>query len=333
MQPRHSRETVIPVLPSVVYFIPPISVRNGIGGGVSPILEHYMNTAKLVPILLLVLCLSSCATQTVAEARTGTVTTSDGTRLSGGVTDLSANEIQIAGSDGSSHTVKKSQVRSIEYADAVPMPPPAGPAVPGPRSAPAAAKPVRVHEEHYHPTPAVISTSTYTVPVDTELSVRSEETIDSETAVEGQTFAAEVTQDVLDEEGSVVIPDGSNAQIVIKSASKGSRFRGASDLVLDLQSVSVGGKRYMISAVDIEKKGRESVGVNKRTAIFTGAGAAIGAVVGAISGGKKGAAIGAASGAGAGAIAQVITSGNSIKVPVETVLTFRLDKPLKVIAK
>jgi len=192
---------------------------------------------------------------------------------------------------------------------------------------------MRPHVEHYHPTPEVISTKTYVVPADTELSVRTEDTIDSETAVEGQTFAAEITQDVLDADGNVVIPDGSNAQIVIKSASEGSRFHGASDLVLDLQSVSVGGKRYQTSAVDIEKKGRESVGVNKRTAIFTGAGAAIGAVVGAIGGGKKGAAIGAASGAGAGAIAQVITSGNSIRVPVETILTFRLDKPLKVTAK
>jgi hypothetical protein len=227
------------------------------------------------------------------------------------------------------------QVRSIAYADAVPANarPGSVPATARPASVPAASLPLPPHEEHYHPTPAVISTKTNVVPVNAELAVRTEDTIDSDTAAEGQIFAAEITQDVLDDEGNVVIPYGSNAQIVIKSATKGSRFHGASDLVLDLQSVSVGGRRYLIDTVDIERKGREGVGVNKRTAVFTGAGAAVGAIVGAIAGGGKGAAIGAASGAGAGAIAQVVTSGNSIKVPVETILTFRLDKPLKVTAK
>jgi outer membrane lipoprotein SlyB len=72
------------------------------------------------------------------------------------------------------------------------------------------------------------------------------------------------------------------------------------------------------------------VGVNKRTAVFTGGGAAIGAIIGAIAGGGKGAAIGAASGAGAGAVTQIVTKGNSIKVPAETILTFKLDRTLQV---
>ena len=43
----------------------------------------------------------------------------------------------------------------------------------------------------------------------------------------------------------------------------------------------------------------------------------------------KGAAIGAGSGAGAGALTQVLTKGR-IKVPVESILTFQLDKPIRV---
>jgi len=127
-----------------------------------------------------------------------------------------------------------------------------------------------------------------------------------------------------------VIPDGSNAKIVIKSASKGGRFVGESDLVLDLRAVSVEGQEYLIGTSDITKSGQQGVGANKRTAIFTGSGAAIGAIIGAIAGGGKGAAIGAASGAGAGAITQVVTKGGSIKVPAETILTFKLDRPLRV---
>lgn len=299
-----------------------------------------MKTTMLLAVLAIALGgFSACSNPTTAGAnpRTATVTMSDGNRLSGTVTESSATELKIAGTDGSSHMVPMDQVRSIEYGDAVAAAPPAGPATPATAArrspTPATTAPLRPHVEHYHPTPAVISTKTYVVPADTELSVRIEDTIDSETAAEGQVFAAEITKDVLDADGNIVIPDGSNAQIVIKSASKGSRFHGASDLVLDLQSVSVGGRRYLIDTADIERKGRESVGANKRTAVFTGTGAAVGAIVGAITGGGKGAAIGAASGAGAGAIAQVITSGNSIKVPVETILTFRLDKSLKVTAK
>jgi len=41
--------------------------------------------------------------------------------------------------------------------------------------------------------------------------------------------------------GDVVVPRGAKAQIVIRSATKGNRFHGTSDLVLDLQSISVGG--------------------------------------------------------------------------------------------
>jgi hypothetical protein len=296
-------------------------------------------TAFVPALLVMLLGMSACSTQPAAVPRSATVTMQDGTRLSGAITDSTANEVKVAGADGSAHTVPMAQVRSIEYADADPVIPAAVTAAPAkapsvPASVrPATPKPARVHEEHYHPTPEVISTKTYVVPAGAELSVRMEDTVDSETAAEGQIFAAELTQDVLDAEGNVVIPDGSNAQIVIKSASRGGRFHGASDLVLDLQSVSVGGRRYQISAVDIERKGRESVGVNKRTAVFTGAGAAIGAVIGALGGGGKGAAIGAASGAGAGAIAQVVTSGNSIRVPVETILTFRLDQALRVTAR
>ena len=165
----------------------------------------------------------------------------------------------------------------------------------------------------------------------TELPVRNEEAIDSANAVEGQVYAAEIAGDVRDAEGAVVIPRGSNAQIVIRSASRGGRFHGASDLVLDLQSVSVEGQRYHLSTADLVEKGHSGIGTNKRTGEFMGGGAAVGAIIGAIAGGGKGAAIGAGSGAGAGALTQILTKGGSIKVPVESVLTFRLDRPLRVV--
>ncbi len=237
------------------------------------------------------------------------------------VISSSASEIQLAGDDKINRTIPMSQVRAVDYGDAQSAQTPGAPTPPDADD--------RMHDNHQHPIEAAITTKTFDLPPGTLLSVRNEETIDSARAVEGQAFAAEVTKDVRDATGDIVIPRGSNAQIVIKSASKGGHFRGASDLVLDLASVAVDGRMYRISTRDLAERGHDGIGVNKRTGEFAGGGAAVGAIIGAIAGHGKGAAIGAGSGAGAGALTEVLTKG-SIKVPVESVLTFKLDRPLRV---
>ena len=253
-------------------------------------------------IVFALVILSSCNRNT-ASAPHVTVLMRDGTSVSGMAISTSGNEIQLTGDDKVAHTIPMAQVRSIEYDDAAPTtssntPPPAG--APSAASAP----PPRElqHREHYHPMESAITTKTYVLAPGTEISVRNEETIDSGKAAEGQTFPAEVTRDVLDADGNVVIPRGSNAQIVIRSASKGGRFRGTSDLVMDLASVSIDGRQYELSTTDLAERGRPGIGANRRTGEFTGGGAAVGAIIGAIAGGGKGAAIGAGSGAGAGAL-------------------------------
>jgi len=289
-----------------------------------------------------ILFLASCAKQDAvpaAGAPQATVMMRDGTQVAGAVLATSPTEIKLVGADTITRTIPMSQVRSIDYGDATPAPVPA-PTAPAP--APAASAPPRAsqpraaapppHEYHPHPVESAITSKTYELPVGTELSVRTEETIDSSKASEGQTYAAEITSDVRDDNGDVVIPRGSNAQIVIVSSSKGGKIRGASDLVLDLATVSIDGRAYRISTADVDRRGKDGVGANKRTGVFTGGGAALGAIIGAIAGGGKGAAIGAASGAGAGAVTQVVTKG-SIKVPVETVLTFKLDRPFRIVAR
>src|SRR5216683_509624 len=259
--------------------------------------------AALGTLFLLV----SCATKQ-APGQHATILMRDGTTLTGTVTATSPSQINLAGDDNMTHTVPMTQVKSIEYGDTAAAQTSA--TQPGATPAPGAsarAASDSLHEHHYHPTRAEIHTKTYLLPVATKVSVRTEDTINSATAVEGQTYPAEVTDDVLDANGDVVIPHGSNAQIVIRSASKGGRFHGTSDLVLDLASVSVDGRLYQLSTTDLVKRGKTGMGANKRTAEYTGGGGAIGAIIGAIAGGGKGAALGAASGAGAGAITQIVT--------------------------
>jgi hypothetical protein len=241
----------------------------------------------------------------------------------------------VAGDDGIEHKIPLAQVKSVEYGDAESAEPakqPSRESAPPRQPAPKQTEPGNPAPLTPAPRPRAVTTQTYELPAGSEISVRTNEAIDSEAATEGQTFDAQVTRDATDVNGDVVIPRGSRANVVIKSASKGGRIRGASDLVLDLQSVTINGKEYLIDTVDVTKQGKSGVGANKRTAKYTGGGAAIGAIIGAIAGGGKGAAIGAGAGAGAGALTQILTKGRAIKVPAESVLTFNLDHSLKVTA-
>ena len=155
----------------------------------------------------------------------------------------------------------------------------------------------------------------------TQLSIRTNEVIDSKTAREGQRFSAVMEADAFDNTGALAVPKGSDVELVIRSTE-------GSELVLDIDSIVVSGRRYNVSTADLERKGREGIGANKRTATMVGGGAAIGAVIGAIVGGGKGAAIGAAIGAAGGAGVQVLTKGKEVNVPSETVLNFRLEQDL-----
>ena len=166
-----------------------------------------------------------------------------------------------------------------------------------------------------------------TLPAGTQISVITSDTIDSKSANDGQTYAASIAQDVLDDNGRAVIPKGADAQLVIRSVNTGGET-GTSNLALDLQSVQVAGNTYDVSTEDIQQQGNAGLGKNKRTGEYVGGGAVLGTLIGAIAGGGKGAAIGAIAGAGAGAGTQVLTRGKSVHVPSESTLTFKLDQPL-----
>jgi hypothetical protein len=280
---------------------------------------------RYLVIGLAVVWLTSCAKQDAgagasADLPHATVVMRDGTRVNGSVTASTPSAITLNVDGGGSRTIAMKDVRRVDYGDA-----PLASAAAG--GAPA---PEPTHEDHYHPSAAAVQSKTLVLAAGTELPVRTEETIDSAKAVDGQVYAAEIARDVKDSAGNCVIPRGSNAQIVIKSASRGGKIRGASDLVLDVSTVAIEGQQYRLDTADLTEKGRNGVGLNKRTGEIAGGGAAIGAIIGAIAGGGKGAAIGAGAGGGAGAVTEIATKG-SIKVPAETVLMFRLDAALRVV--
>jgi hypothetical protein len=169
-----------------------------------------------------------------------------------------------------------------------------------------------------------------TIAAGVSIPVRTSESIDATTA-DGRVFTGVVDQDVTDQSGRVAIPRGSSAELIVRKSSDNT-------LALDLESLTINGERYAISAdpssvgtsgiANTVKQGAGTIGANKDTATYVGGGALLGTIVGAIAGGGKGAAIGAAVGAAAGAGTQIVTHGRTVDVPSESLVTFRLGHDL-----
>jgi hypothetical protein len=166
------------------------------------------------------------------------------------------------------------------------------------------------------------------IPAGTQLKIRTDENIQADSQSAGRSYSAEIADDVLGQGGQVLIPKGSPAQLTVQQFNKGTMGVGNNQVALALQSVNVNGRTFNVISNTNNQAGNRGIGANKRTAEMTGGGAVLGTVIGAVAGGAKGAVIGAIVGGGAGAAAQVATRGKEVKVPAESVLTFKLDEPL-----
>lgn len=158
------------------------------------------------------------------------------------------------------------------------------------------------------------------IPPGTQIDVRSDTTIDARDS-DGRIFPGYIMHDVADRDGRIMIPRGSQAELIVR------RF-GPHDFAVDLESVTVNGRRYSIDTSDAERIHRHGEG--RRTGEYAGGGAIVGSIIGAIAGGGKGAAIGALAGGAAGAGAAVATRGERVYIPAESVLKFRIERPLDI---
>jgi hypothetical protein len=158
----------------------------------------------------------------------------------------------------------------------------------------------------------------------TEITVRINESIEIQSWDRGRIYRGQLVRDVRATDGDLAFPRGAEAELTVRQV-------GDHEMVLDLEAIYANGRRYLVdaSAQEINTRDRQGVGENRRTAKYVGGGAIIGSIIGAIAGGGKGAAIGAAAGAAGGAGAQTITRGREIHIPAESLLTFRLERPLR----
>jgi hypothetical protein len=107
---------------------------------------------------------------------------------------------------------------------------------------------------------------------------------------DNRVYRGTVDQDVRSDDGRVAIPRGSNVELMVRVAPD-------NDLILDLESVSVNEQRYALKA------GPDRIESQRDNSI-------VGAIVGAISGGQ--------------------VRGRAVRVPRDSVVTFRLERPLEI---
>jgi hypothetical protein len=165
-----------------------------------------------------------------------------------------------------------------------------------------------------------------TIPAGQSMLVRMIDAVDSSKNHVGDVFHASLETD-LTVGNTVVAKKGTDVYGRLAEAKEAGHFSGSSELQLELTRIVIDGKDYPVVSSDYTLQGK---GRGSNTAKKVGGGAVAGAIIGAIAGGGKGAAIGAGVGSAAGAGVQVLTKGQQVKVPSETLLEFRLQQPATV---
>jgi hypothetical protein len=167
-----------------------------------------------------------------------------------------------------------------------------------------------------------------TIPAGQSLPVRMIDGVDSSRNKVGDVFHASLETDLYIS-GTLVARKGADVYGRLANAQEAGHLSGSAELQLELMRIVIDGHDYPVASSDYSLKG-QSRGAD--TAKKVGGGAIFGAIIGAIAGGGRGAAIGAGAGSAAGAGVQVLTRGQQVKVPSETLLEFRLQQPATVVA-
>jgi len=163
------------------------------------------------------------------------------------------------------------------------------------------------------------------VPDGTVLRIRVNQRISVKTSHAGDAFDGTIVSPVA-VNGVEVIPAGSIARGRVVASHKRGHFKGRSVLELTLVGLDVNGRHYRLDTGTVV---RTKKGKGKRTAAFIGGGTGVGMLIGGVASGGVGLLIGGLSGAGAGTLGAAFTGNKDIDIPAETVMSFRLDQPIR----
>jgi len=170
------------------------------------------------------------------------------------------------------------------------------------------------------------SSSSVTIPAGTRMSVRTIDSVDSTKNRVGYRFQASL-EEPLWLDGNIVVPKGADVYGRLDESKETGTFAGRSQLRLQLTGIVVNDQTVPLVTGEYEVSGKSK---GESTAKRTVGGAAIGTLIGALAGGGKGAAIGAGTGAGVAAASEIITKGDQVKIPSETLLDFTLQQSVTI---
>jgi hypothetical protein len=158
------------------------------------------------------------------------------------------------------------------------------------------------------------------IPVGTEVDVRLQTELTSDTAQVEDRFEATTVVDLY-ESSRLLIPAGSVMRGIISSVDRASRTDRKGSLTVSFDQVTVNGRSYPMRGTVTQAL--ESEGIKGEIGRI-GAGSAVGAIIGGIIGGEKGALLGVLIGGGG---TMVATEGKDVHLPAGTILRVRLDSP------
>lgn len=161
-----------------------------------------------------------------------------------------------------------------------------------------------------------------TLPAGTRILIRTTDSVDSKNQKTGSRFTATL-ETSLKANNVVVARRGTTVYGRVASAKSAGKFKGSSQLILELTDIVINETPYPIITRTVEIEGS---GEGKKTTRKVLGGAGLGTLIGGIAGGGKGAAIGAVSGAAAGTAVSASKKGEQVEVPSESLLEFRLEE-------
>ncbi|MDR3774994.1 MAG: BON domain-containing protein [Terracidiphilus sp.] len=207
--------------------------------------------------------------------------------------------------------------------------PPAPPAAPYPPGRPqyAPAYPPQRQYPQAPPPPAYEQPNgPVTIPQGTLLQLRTNESLDSKRAKDGQPVEFTVIRDVA-VGGVLALPKGATVHGVVTEAKKAGDLGGSPVLALRLTSLDLGGQSYPLDSDQFKVRGPNKAGQTVGNAV---SGGILGTIIGCAVGRGVGCAVGAGAGVAAGTAASAASPGPGVWIPAEALVTFHLNTPLTV---
>ncbi len=164
------------------------------------------------------------------------------------------------------------------------------------------------------------------VPQGTPLQVRLNQAVSTDQNRAGDRFTAVLAAPVVVNEAEV-IPQGASVSGRVGNSAASGRLKGRAVLSLAVDRIEWNGRTYEVVTAPVT---RASADHKKRNWALIGGGSGAGALIGGLAGGGSGALIGAGAGAAAGTAGAALTGKRQVRIPAESLLTFRLSQPVSV---